>query len=226
MPVDPASWGNIARTFGRFGIPGLGLFVFLLLFFNTFDFSFGAISPTWSAVIAILFLLVVTVVTIYSLSYGRERRTTSALHDYEIVKNDAGSAEANVAAIERIAKSDDPHKEVHLQQLMSISELSWAEKHAIHEALVSLREGRKVEGLFKLVRDREWNKIEQMYDSPTTEREAKLILALKGLKYWRYVNRRNHADFAKAEHALAYGHTGGLSDEQIYKVLGQITSSS
>src|SRR5438874_841419 len=53
---------SILRRFAVFGLPGLALFVFLFLL-NRFNWEFEKITSTWAAVIAIIFIVVVTGVT-------------------------------------------------------------------------------------------------------------------------------------------------------------------
>ena len=215
-------WPTLAKQFAKFGIPGLALFVFLVLFYK-FNFSFGSIPPVWAAATAIIFLLLVAGVTVYSLSIGRDSKSSSAFHEYELFKADCGSPAANVAALERIARSTDPRREEYLQKLASEPWLAWVEKHAIHEALDAVRSRREVRNLFDTVKQREWTKIDEMFDSPKDANDRILIEIFKQLKYWRYLNRRNHPAFAEVENGLAYGLVGSLPMSDLKNVLSKLT---
>ena len=87
------------------GVPGVALGVFYLLL-KGFGFNFSTIGPTWTAIIAILFLLVVGGVTVYALtkwdpaknkgaqsiivaqSEEIKKRIESEIHDnYQKIKN-------------------------------------------------------------------------------------------------------------------------------------------
>ena len=57
------------------GVPGVALGVFYLLL-RMFDFRFSAIDPTWSAVTAIVFLLVVAAVTAFALHRWSPKTST------------------------------------------------------------------------------------------------------------------------------------------------------
>ncbi len=67
-------FSSVAKHFAKFGIPGLALFVFLVLLYK-FDFTFGNITPGWAAVTAILFLLLAAAITFYCVSLGRNQNT-------------------------------------------------------------------------------------------------------------------------------------------------------
>jgi hypothetical protein len=57
---------RVLKTLVALGIPGVALGVFYLLL-SKFGFSFEAIEPAAAALIAVLFLIVVAVITLYSL---------------------------------------------------------------------------------------------------------------------------------------------------------------
>ena len=59
---------RILRILAPLGLPGLALGVFYLLL-RQFGFQFSVISPATSGVIAILFLLIVGTVTLYTIIY-------------------------------------------------------------------------------------------------------------------------------------------------------------
>jgi hypothetical protein len=67
---------KLLKTLAVLGVPGVALGVFYLLL-RTFDFQFSAIDQTWSAVIVIVFLLVVALVTIYALHRWSPRIETN-----------------------------------------------------------------------------------------------------------------------------------------------------
>ena len=54
------------RSLVALGVPGVALGIFYLLL-RTFNFQFSQISPLWTAAIAVLFLLIVGVITFYAL---------------------------------------------------------------------------------------------------------------------------------------------------------------
>ncbi|MCA9968066.1 MAG: hypothetical protein KC423_27660 [Anaerolineales bacterium] len=68
---------NIIKTLVVLGIPGVALGVFYLLL-RGFGFQFETIDPTWAAVIAIIFLLIVGIITLFALSRWAPVRTSNA----------------------------------------------------------------------------------------------------------------------------------------------------
>jgi hypothetical protein len=65
------------------GVPGVALGMFYLLL-RTFNFQFSSIDPTWAAIIAIFFLLIVGGITLYALHkwapVRKDRRITETDH--------------------------------------------------------------------------------------------------------------------------------------------------
>ncbi|MCK4831021.1 hypothetical protein KA005_85715 [bacterium] len=57
---------KIIKTLVVLGVPGVALGVFYLLL-RQFNFQFDIISPSWAAIIAILFLLTVAAITLYAI---------------------------------------------------------------------------------------------------------------------------------------------------------------
>jgi hypothetical protein len=57
---------RILRTLVTIGVPGVALGVFYLLL-RGFGFKFSEITPTWAAIIAVIFLLIVGGITFYAL---------------------------------------------------------------------------------------------------------------------------------------------------------------
>ena len=57
---------RILRTLVTLGVPGVALGVFYLLL-RGFGFKFSVITPTWAAIIAVIFLLIVGGITFYAL---------------------------------------------------------------------------------------------------------------------------------------------------------------
>ena len=61
---------RILRIVVTLGVPGVALAVFYLLL-RSFGFNFAQINPLWSAIIAIVFLVLVTGITSYALHLWR-----------------------------------------------------------------------------------------------------------------------------------------------------------
>ncbi len=57
---------KILRVLVTLGVPGVALGIFYLLL-RGFGFQFATINPTWAAIIAIIFLVIVGGVTLFAL---------------------------------------------------------------------------------------------------------------------------------------------------------------
>ena len=150
----------------------------------------------------------------------------SAFQDYDIFRAGASSPSENVAILERIVSSKDPRRGEYLQKLSAEPWLAWIEKHAISEGLDGIRTGRKVQNLFETVKAREWAKIDEMFKGIDVVDAVTLVPVFRALKYWRYLNRRNHPMFEEVEHALAFGLVGKLSMDDLKKVISKLAVSA
>ena len=65
---------KLIRSLVVLGVPGVALGVFYLLL-RKFDFEFEAVGPIWSAIVAIVFLVIVGGVTLYALRIRAPERT-------------------------------------------------------------------------------------------------------------------------------------------------------
>lgn len=204
-----------------FGIPGLALFVFLFLM-NKFNFSFSQIGPIWSAIIVVIFLVSVFLIVYVALRTNLNDNSKSVLHEYETFKKGLHSTFDNVKLIERIANSNDKNSMGYLQNLSSETNLSWIEKVAIEDAMKCMKEKIKADNLYEIAKKREWAKIDDMFKDVPNDKEL-LTSIFKQLKYWRYINRRNHPEFDKVEKALVYGPMGQLSIEELKDILVRIS---
>jgi hypothetical protein len=78
---------KILRVLVVLGVPGVALGVFYLLL-RQFNFQFETISPTWSALIAILFLLIVGFVTFYTIHKWAPERDKQGIVNNRLSSND------------------------------------------------------------------------------------------------------------------------------------------
>lgn len=89
MCFEPNMESKILRVMVALGVPGVALGVFYLIF-KQFGFTFSTIDPWPSALIAVLFLLIVRAITMFALHkwgpetmpYEQQNRRTSVRSDF------------------------------------------------------------------------------------------------------------------------------------------------
>lgn len=81
---------KIIKSLIVLGVPGVLLGIFFLLF-REFEFEFDTISSTWAAIIAIIFLVVVGLITFYGLQQWSPHR-----NDSDDVSNDSGNSKYEI----------------------------------------------------------------------------------------------------------------------------------
>ncbi len=72
--------------FARFGIPGLAIFVFCMLFQNKFDFKTSRLTRRSTAIIAVLFLMLATFVIVTALFLYKPTATTQEKQTIELLE--------------------------------------------------------------------------------------------------------------------------------------------
>lgn len=212
---------RIIKYFAMYGFPGLALFVFLVLM-KMFSFSFSEIDPIWSAIIAILFILSVFLIVFFAIKYKSGNKSKSVLFQYEAFKKGLNTTLENVTFIEQIANSNDKNKKAYLENLLICKDLAWIEKDAIREALKCIEEKVNTDNLYEKVKMREWEKIEQIIIKDKSDNEV-LNSIIKQLKYWRYINRRNHPDFEKVEETIMNVIKGQSNLEELKETISRIS---
>ena len=183
------------------GIPGIALLVFFNLY-QKFDWPLKNLPPTEVFWLALFFMAVVASVVVFSLFlyHPNRSRYDSALQVYERLRVGASRPTQNVSLIEELANSSDPNKSRYLQEIMDQGSLSFLEIDATKRALDSIRSGRRLEGVFEEITEKERSKLSSMMGA-TGDRMLDSIVV--NLKYWRYLNRKTHPQYRDVEQAIA-----------------------
>lgn len=106
----------------------------------------------------------------------------------------------NINLIEQIANSSDRRKLELLAELRTNDILSFAEHAAIDMAIVAIRSGQKIKGLYDAVTKSEKKKISQM---SVLSGDPKINAAMRGMKFWRFISRKDHPQYSNVEEKLA-----------------------
>jgi hypothetical protein len=193
--------------FSKYGLPGLALFV-LLYILNKFNFQFEDIGQSYPAVIAIMVISSVLIVTILVLilHHRKERLDGSdaaeaILLKYNQLLTGLASPKQNVLAIEQIANSNNPQRRHFLLELQKNASLSFLEQDAVSIALKCIDEKKLVADLYDSLHKKESDRWQR--DVTSNGQIDMTWMAVWGLKIWRYLNRRNHHQFAAVEQALS-----------------------
>lgn len=202
----------------RLGIPGFALAVFYKLY-DKIDWTSVGIKPDWIFILIIIFMVIVAVVVILILVISISNAPGEQIvHKYDRLKEGLSSPEQNVALIQEIANSIDPNKEKYLQEFMDFKNISFLELAATKLALEGVRKSKKVSGLFESATRKERENLSKIAGATG---DQMLDVAILGLKYWRFLNRRNHPQFAEVEKAIANS-LSFKSPEQIVETLKKI----
>lgn len=214
----------MVKHFARYGIPGLSLLVLLIILSN-FNFNIAQISEKPGTIIAIIIVSGVLIVTVLVLilHHQRETRESSGASEVILLKygqltEGLGSPKQNVWAIEEIANSDHPQKLKFLRELQKTANLSFIEQDAI--ALLLERDNAvPARGLYETLHKKE---AEKWMKHAGTKQMDMTWMAIIGLKIWRYLNRRNHPQFAQVEQALARVLTTQALDEKSFRLFNSL----
>lgn len=136
----------------------------------------------------------------------------SVLHRYERLREGLALPEQNVSVIEEIANSADPHKEKYLSEIISASSYSFLERASAKLALDALQSGQgSISGLFAKVTEEEKSRLKAGLGIGDDSTDAQFWYVVFGLKYWRYINRPNHPQFAEVQNQLASAMMGKVN---------------
>lgn len=200
------------------GIPGLALAVFYKLY-DKFNWPLASIPPDKRFILVIIFMVIIAMIVVIALVIYRPRGSGEQIvHKYDRLKEGLSSPEQNVSLIQEIANSTDPNKEKYLQEFMDFKNISFVELTATKMALEELRKSKKVARLFETVRQQERANLTKVAGATG---DQLLDAAIVGLKYWRFMNRRNHPQFSEVEMALANS-LSFKNPEQIVETLKKI----
>jgi len=200
------------------GIPGFALAVFYKLY-DKFDWPLASIEPNRMFILVVIFMVIIAAIVIIALIIYRPKVTGEQIvHKYDRLKEGLSSPEQNVALIQEIANSTDPNKEKYLQEFMDFKNISFLELAASKLALEEIRKSKKVAGLFESAKRKERENLSNIAGATG---DQMLDAAIVGLKYWRFLNRRNHPQFSEVETAIANS-LSFKNPEQIVETLKKI----
>lgn len=200
------------------GIPGLALAVFYQLY-DKFNWPLASIPPDKMFILVIVFMVIIAVIVVIALVIYRPRGGGEQIvHKYDRLKEGLSSPEQNVLLITEIANSTDPNKEKYLQEFMDFKNISFVELTATKLALEELRKSKKVSSLFETARQQERANLSKVAGATG---DQLLDAAIVGLKYWRFMNRRDHPQFSEVETAIANS-LSFKNPEQIVETLKKI----
>lgn len=190
---------KIWKTVAGLGIPGVALFVFYKLY-DKFEWDFAGVSPDQMFYLAVIAMVIIAAVVIYALFIHRPRGGEPIVHKYDRLREGLPTPEQNVSLIQQIANSTDPNKQKYLQEFMDFKSISFLELAATKLALDKVQESKKVSKLFEAAKQPER---ESLLKSADATGDQMLDAAIFGLRYWRFLNRRDHPMFAEVEAAIA-----------------------
>lgn len=200
------------------GIPGFALAVFYKLY-DKFYWPLASIEPDRMFILVVIFMVIIATIVIIALVIYRPKATGEQIvHKYDRLKEGLSSPEQNVALIQELANSTDPNKEKYLQEFMDFKNISFLELAATKLALEEMRKSKKVSGLFESTKRKERENLSNIAGATG---DQMLDAAIVGLKYWRFLNRRNHPQFAEVETAIANS-LSFKNPEQIVETLKKI----
>jgi hypothetical protein len=200
------------------GIPGFALAVFYKLY-DKLNWPLASIEPDRMFFLVVIFMVIIAVIVIISLVIYRPKASGEQIvHKYDRLKEGLSSPEQNVSLIQEIANSTDPNKEKYLQEFMDFKNISFLELTATKQALEEMRKSKKVSELFESVKRKERENLSKIAGATG---DQMLDAAIVGLKYWRFLNRRNHPQFVEVETAIANS-LSFKNPEQIVETLKKI----
>ena len=200
------------------GVPGLALAIFYKLY-NQLQWSLVGISSDKVFILVIIFMIVIAVVVLFALYvYKPARVGDKIVHKYDRLRDGLSSPEQNVSLIEEIANSSDENKSRYLEEFLDNKNISFLEITASKLALEKIKNASTTSGLFAESTNHERSKLMKMSGATG---DHLLDTAIIGLKYWRFLNRRNHPQFSEVEAAIANSLTF-RNPEQIVETLKKI----
>lgn len=147
-------------------------------------------------------MVIVAAVIVFALYFYHPNRNhyESVLHLYDRLKTGVAKPTQKVELIEQIANSDDPNRERYLREFCDDAKASFVELSAAKEAQKCIRNRKTADGLYDLVTDVETKNLSNMMGATGDKMLDTVII---NLKYWRYINRPDHPQFAEVEQAIA-----------------------
>lgn len=217
--LTPLMWGVLSFA-GLLAVLGIILIALgsrgaseFTLFGQTFKSSNIGVSALFiSAVVGVLLGRRIIVAIENTTDMALKGKQESVLHRYERLREGLASPEQNVAVIEEIANSLDPHKEKYLSEIVSAASYSFLERTSAKSALELLQSGKvPISNLFVRVSEEEKARLMAGLGIGDGSGDEKFWHAVFGLKYWRYINRPNHPQFSEVQSQLASAVTGKLN---------------
>jgi|GEM_PF-3977446 len=216
----------MVKYFARYGIPGLALFV-LLVILSRFDFQLAEISKNFAATIAIITVVGVLIVAILVLVLHHKRESNESsvsseaiLLKYNQLVTGLPSPKQNIWAIEDIANSEHPQKQHFLRELQKSSTLSYIEQDAIALALANLASRKVTKDAYDRLHKKESDRWQR--DVVSDGQVDMTWMALWGLKIWRYLNRKDHRQYRAVEEALARVSINRELDEETLRLFNSL----
>lgn len=217
--LTPLMWGVLAFA-GLLALLGAALVMLgsggsseFVLFEQSFKSANVGVSALFiSAVVGVLLgrRIIAAIETTTGMAFKGKQE--SILHRYERLREGLASPEQNVLVIEEIANSTDPHKEKYLAEIISASSYSFLERASAKLALEALKSGHdSISGLFTKVAEEEKTRLKAGLGIGDDSTDAQFWHVVFGLKYWRYINRPNHPQFAEVQNQLASAMTGKVN---------------
>lgn len=202
----------------RFGIPGVAIFIFYALY-NKFQIQIEALPSNLRFIVIMTFMIIVAIVTVLVIFITKEKAGFVG-HKYEELKKGLATPKQNVLLIEQIANSNDPHKIVYLENFISFENISTLELKAVDLVLGSLRKnkGAKISNIYETVISKEKNYL--VKNSKVTD-DPLIDTVIASLKYWEFINRRNHPQFSEVQTAIANA-LSYQNPEQIVDILTKV----
>ena len=142
---------RLLRILAVLGIPGVALGIFYLLL-RAFNFKFAQIDPGWTAIIAIMFLLVVGGVTAFALHLWRPTRLgSSKANDSKVMVLQRGEETVALTELMRSIGHDVVKVAAHTHELGVEAEYEWKRQkypnsQVVQQRLVEMDVGRNSGG--------------------------------------------------------------------------------
>lgn len=210
------------RLFAKFGLPGLGLGVFLLVIRDFIGEIFKHLDSTEGALIALVLLSLIGGVTAFVLTRPNENQIARD-NVKPLVQALLGTPESGKKCLEliaMIAKSKDPRKRVYLMQLFAHDKLSELEREALRAILDMPKPEEKVDALFARLTERKRQDLEKTVPS---DMDATTASALCALQYWLYTMRKDHKHFIETKNLIIRASVTGSFDSTKLRKLEQET---
>lgn len=220
--MTPLMWGVLIFS-GAIALTGIVLIA--LGATGDTDFSlFGQTFKSTNAGITALFIAAIVAVVLGRRIIGAMENTTtieinrrpdSILHRYEKLREGTSTPDQNVALIEEIANSNDPHKEKYLSEISTSSIFSFLERDAAKAAVNHVHAGENAVNLFDLTTQKEKEKLIAGLGIGDGSDDSQFWQVVFSLKYWRYINRPGHPQYAEVQTQLASATNGKISLKEL-----------